>query len=97
MSCISCLFVIVCLFLYYFGSAYVFMPPPFSGGGGGGARACVCVWGEGGGGWGEAYSITAVRRYIRPSVRNKIGFRSISFETISVLDSYYTRVYNYKM
>ena len=68
------------------------MPPPFSGG----ARACVCVWGEGGG-WGEAYSITAVRRYIRPSVRNKIGFRSISFETISVLDSYYTRVYNYKM
>ena len=49
------------------------MPPPFSMGGGGGG------WGGG------AYSVTAVRTYIRP-VCNTNGFRAISFEKIGVLD-----------
>ena len=38
---------------------------------------------------GGAYSITAVRPYVRPSVRpvcNTFGFRAISFERIGVLD-----------
>ena len=45
-------------------------------------------WGSVGGG---AYSITAVRPYVRPvrpvrPVRNTFGFRAISFERICVLD-----------
>ena len=40
------------------------------------------IFNRGGGG---AYSITAVRTYVRP-VRNTFGFRAISFERISVLD-----------
>ena len=37
---------------------------------------------------GRAYSITAVRTYVRPvrPARNTFGFRAISFEKISVLD-----------
>ena len=34
---------------------------------------------------GGAYSITAVRTYVRP-LRNTNGFRAISFEKIGVLD-----------
>ena len=34
---------------------------------------------------GGAYSITAVRTYVRP-VHNTFGFRAISFERIGVLD-----------
>ena len=43
---------------------------------------CVCVLGRGWGG-GGAYSITVVSMYV--CVQN--GFRSLSFEKISVLDS----------
>ena len=42
-----------------------------------------------------AYSITAVRTYVRtyiPYVPN-IGFRSLSFEKISLLDSYFIHRY----
>ena len=39
------------------------------------------IFSEGGG----AYSITAVRKSVRP-VRNTFGFRAISFERIGVLD-----------
>ena len=43
------------------------------------------------GGGGVAYSITAVRTYVRPvrpvrPIRNTFGFRAISFERIGVLD-----------
>ena len=41
------------------------------------------------GGGGGAYSITAVRTYVRPSVRpvrNTFGFCAISFERIGVVD-----------
>ena len=43
----------------------------------------------------RAYSITAVRTYVRPIrlVHNQNGFRSISFEKISVLDSNFIHRY----
>ena len=44
------------------------------------------------GGGGSAYSITAVRTYVRP-VRNTNGFRAISFEKIGVLDLNFIHMY----
>ena len=46
------------------------------------------VWEEGAG----AYSTVAVHTYV-PSVCTKNGFRSVSFEMISVLDSYFIHRY----
>ena len=65
-------------------------------GGGGGAVQGGAV-GEHG-----AYSITAIRMYVCLSGPSclyvaKNGFRLISFEKISVLDSNFIHVYNHKM
>ena len=50
--------------------------------------------------WGGAYSITLVRTSVLPYVRNSVhpvctknGFRTISFENIGVLDSYFIHRY----
>ena len=56
--------------------------------------ACLCFYAPAiyNGGGGHIASPLSVRTYVRP-VRTKVGFRTISFEDIGVLDSYFIHRY----